>query len=161
MSRTIIIPNPESATAHTISCDSIDYSTFAEIDTKSANEVHLVDTTQGMETPMQIRYSISDVANIYSGTSIDPSVYAPIRRGKSLLAQMTLTAKVTDNADPSYMVLLPISMHCVIKVPQSDYLTTDHIENILKHLIDTLYDSTGTFKVGSLLRGALKPSNLG
>jgi hypothetical protein len=113
-----------------------------------------------METPRIVRYAAQDVANIYSGTDIDPSAYAPVRRGKSVVIQTSLNVKVTDENDPAFLVLLPVQIHTVIKVPITDYLSSNHLNEILRNHFGDIITKSNEDRLPRLLRGALKPSEL-
>jgi hypothetical protein len=136
-----------------------DYSDYAAI-TDTSNECRITDISQGLEVPRIVRYAAQDVANVYSGTDIDPSAFAPIRRGKSVVIQTSLNVKITDTTDPSFLVLLPVQIHTVVKLPVTDYLTSDNINTMLRdHFGDIVTGANGD-RLPRLLRGALKPSEL-
>jgi len=125
-------------------------------------EAILTNLTSPVVYPERIRYSVSDVANIYAGSSVEPSLYSPTKRGTSLLAQVSETWKVTDSGDASYEVALPVSAHLVIKVPNHELVTPAAIQTLLGRLISSLYDTGDltTARLTALLRGSLKPSDL-
>jgi hypothetical protein len=114
------------------------------------------------ENPVVVREALSNVANVYNGSDIDPSAYAPVRSGKSLLLQIQQNAVVTDSADPTYKVILPFTAHLVLKVPNSDLVNTDHIANLLDNLVALTYSTNGgSRRFSKLFKGALKPDDLG
>jgi hypothetical protein len=136
-----------------------DYSNYAII-SDTGNECRITDTSTGLEIPRIVRYAAQDVANVYSGTDIDPSAYAPIRRGKSVVIQTSLNVKVTDTTDPSFLVLLPVQIHTVVKLPVTDLLESAMINQMLREHIGDIVTSVNEDRIPKLLRGALKPSEL-
>lgn len=125
-------------------------------------EVVITNITSPTDRPESFRIGYSTVADVYKGTAIDPSVYAPSRKGISVLVQLTDTYSVSDSTDADYRVDLPISSHLVIKVPSSEYLTVAMIEAQVGRLISGMFEtgSETTSRLQALLRGSLKPSDL-
>lgn len=136
----------------------------ADFKTKSdePNEVILTNLTSPVVYPEKIRISVSDVANVYAGSAIEPSLYSPTKRGTSLLVQLTEVLKITDTAVPSMEMALPVSAHIVIKVPNHELVTPDVVETLIGRLISGLYEtgSTTDTRLTALLRGSLKPSDI-
>lgn len=126
-----------------------------------AGDLVITNITSPYDRPEKLRFSWSPVQNIYSGTGIDSSVYAPSKAGVSVLCQLTEVASVTDTTDADYRIDLPISAHLVIKVPASDSITADAVEGIVARLVSSLYEEgdSGVTRISQLLRGALKPTN--
>lgn len=125
-------------------------------------EVILTNLTSPVVYPEKMRISASDVANVYTGSSIEPSLYAPTKRGTSLLVQLTEIWKVTDTAVPEMEIALPVSAHIVIKVPNHELVTPAAVETLVGRLISGLYEtgSTTPTRLTALLRGSLKPSDI-
>lgn len=128
----------------------------------AGKEVVLTNITSPVDRPEKIRVGYTDVANIYAGTGVEPTVSAPTKRGVQILAQVTEVLSVTDNTDPDFRIDLPVSYHLVMKVPSSEYITPADIETGIGRLLSSLYDSgvTTTSRLAAILRGALVPSEL-
>lgn len=125
-------------------------------------EVVLANITSPVDRTEQIRIAFSNITNVYSGTSIEPSLAAPTKRGISLLCQVTDIISVTDDTDPDYRIDLPVSYHLVIKVPANENLTTTLIQEGLGRMISGVFDtgSTTLTRLAALIRGSLVPSDL-
>lgn len=125
-------------------------------------EVVLTNITSPVDRPEKIRIAYSDIANVYSGTTIEPSLTAPTKRGVSVLAQVTETLSITDDADPDYRIDLPVSYHMVIKVPASEHITASDIQTGLGRLLSSLFDTgvSTTSRLEAILRGSLVPTEL-
>jgi hypothetical protein len=128
----------------------------------TGKEVVLTNLTSPIDRPENIRLAYSDIANIYSGTGVDPSLSAPTKRGVSILSQVTDVISVTDDADADYRVDLPISAHIVLKVPASEYITANVVQTLIGRLLSSLFDTgvTSTSRLEAILRGSLVPSEL-
>lgn len=126
------------------------------------NEVIITNLTSPVVYPERLRFSVNDVANVYTGSSIEPSLFSPTKRGTSVLCQLTETWKVTDSEHPELEVALPISAHIVLKVPNNEMVTPAAIQTLLGRLISGLFEtgSTTDARLGALLRGSLKPSDI-
>lgn len=128
----------------------------------SKGTAELTNLTSPIDRPERVRWAETNVPNIYKGTDIDPSVFAPSTRGFSLLSQITETFSVTDDTDPMFRVDLPISAHLVIKAPASEFISAEDILLVVGRLISTLYDtgSTDPARLKALIRGSLVPTDV-
>lgn len=137
----------------------------ADFRIKSSNpgkEVVMTNITCPTDRPEKMRVAYSEITNIYSGTDVEPSLAAPSKKGVSVLVQDTEVISVSDTTDPSFRIDLPVSYHMVIKVPSSEYITSDVIQAGVGRLISALFDtgSTSGTRIDSLLRGSLAPADL-
>jgi len=128
----------------------------------NGKEVVLTNITSPIDRPENIRIAYTDVANIYNGTGIEPSVLAPTKRGVSILTQLTEVLSVVDDSDADFRVDLPLSCHLVIKAPSSEFITSEQIKTALGRLLSSLFDtgSTENSRLEAILRGSLVPSEL-
>lgn len=126
------------------------------------NELVLTNLTSPMDRPERFRVAFNEIANVYSGSGIDPTCYAPSKKGVSVLVQVTGIYSVTDTVDSSYRVDLPISAHIVLKVPANENITADMIQTMLGRVVSGAYEtgSETVSRIQSLLRGSLTPSDL-
>lgn len=128
----------------------------------SSKEAILTNLTSPVDRPERFRISVSDVTNVYAGSDIDPSVYAPSKRGVSVLVQCTETFSVTDSTAPAYRIDLPVSAHVVLKIPACEDITPAMVQTLFARLASGLYE-TGlitTTRYQSLLRGSLLPADV-
>jgi hypothetical protein len=128
----------------------------------SGKEFVLTNITSPIDRPENIRLAYTDIANIYNGTGIEPSVASPTKKGVSILAQVTDVISVTDSADVDYRIDLPLSAHVVLKVPASEHVTSAQVQEVLGRLLSTLFDtgSTSGSRLEGILRGSLVPTEL-
>lgn len=125
-------------------------------------EVILTNITSPVDRPENIRIGYTNIANIYSGTSVEPSVFAPTRKGVSILSQVTDILSVTDNTNADYRIDLPVSAHLVLKVPASEFITADVVQTLVGRLLSSLFDTgaTSTTRLDAILRGSLVPAGI-
>lgn len=128
----------------------------------AGKEVVLTNLTSPLDRPEKIRIAYTEIANIYSGSGVDPAVMAPSKKGVSLLVQLTNVMSVTDDTDPSYRIDQPFSLHLVLKFPSSEYLTGAVVQEQVGRLLSSCFDSgsLSTDRLEALLRGSLIPSDL-
>lgn len=140
----------------------LNFSQDFRIKTEKPGEVVLTNLTTPLDRPESIRIATSDIKDIYSSTNIDPSVYAPSKRGVSILAQLTDTLSVSDTTDPEFRVDLPVSAHLVIRVPANEYMSADKVQILVSRLVSSLYETgkDDTTRIDGLLRGALVPRDV-
>lgn len=126
------------------------------------NEVILTNITSPVDRPETIRVGWTNIANVYTGTGIEPSYVAPTKRGVSVLVQVTDIITVTDSVDADYRVDLPVSYHVVIKIPANENLTTTLIQEGLGRMVSGLFatGSTTLTRLESLIRGSLVPTDI-
>lgn len=132
---------------------------------KVAEEEHLTivsNLTTPVDQPETFRWQIQDIADIYKGSGVDPSVHATSKKGFSLVVQVNDILRVTDDQDPSFQTDLPVSAHLVLKAPKSQYLTEAALETVIGRCVAALFStgSTSTDRLKQLVRGAMTPSEM-
>lgn len=140
----------------------VNYKADFRVKTSVPNEAVLTNLTSPVDRPERFRVAFSEIANIYSGSGIDPTCYAPSKKGVSILVQLTDIYSVSETNDPSYRVDLPVSAHLVIKVPANENITAATIQTLVGRMVSGLYEtgSETTDRIASLVRGSLIPSDL-
>lgn len=125
-------------------------------------EVVLTNITSPIDREETVRLACTEIKNVYAQTSIDSSVYAPTKRGLSILAQVNDVLSVRDDQIPDYRVDLPVSAHLVIKVPSSEHISAREVEILVGRLLSSLYDTgaTSASRLEAILRGSLLPSDV-
>lgn len=129
---------------------------------KSDKKFQGANKTSPIDQLETVRVQASEIADVYKGTSIDPSVYAASRKGLSVVAQVNDILRVTDSVDTTYQVDLPISCHMVIKVPQNSMITADNVMAVVGRALACCFDSNQitSGRISNLLRGAMTPTGL-
>lgn len=133
-----------------------------KVKVQEPNEVITTNLTSPLGFPEKFRFGISEVSDVYKGVGIDPGLYAPSRKGVSILCQLTDVWTVTETTDAAYQVALPLSAHLVIKVPNNENITPSMIQAFVARMLSGLYEtgSTETKRLAAMLRGSLTPSDL-
>lgn len=132
---------------------------FATLD-KSEMRYLAANKTSPIDQQETIRVQATDIADVYKGTSIDPSAYAASRKGISIVAQVNDILRVTETTVATYQVDLPISCHIVVKVPLNANITADNVQTVIGRALALFYNSNDvtTGRIGGLLRGAMAPA---
>lgn len=125
-------------------------------------EIVLTNITCPVDRPEIIRVQYSDIGNIYSGSSIEPSVLAPTKHGARIYAGISDVVSVSDSVDPNYRIDLPLQCSLMIKAPSSEYITSALILEQIGRLLSSLFNTgvSDTSRLEAILRGSLKPSGL-
>lgn len=140
----------------------VNYGADFRVKSEEPNEVLLTNMTSPIGFPENFRIGISEVANVYKGSNIDPAFCPPSKKGLSLLVQLTEMWKVTDTTDPSYEVCLPVSAHIVIKVPNNEAILASDVNALIGRLISGAFEtgSENNDRLQAMLRGSLLPKDL-
>lgn len=127
----------------------------------TSSEVVLVNRLSPRDAKNKIRFSVTDVANVYTNSGIQANYQLPSRQGISLLAQATAICDVLDSSDAQFHAQLPLSAHLVLRAPKSGLLTTAQIMGIVQQLVGSLYPTDGTVNttagLDNLLNGLINP----
>ena len=129
---------------------------------RSNKEAVLANLTSPLGAVETIRFAVNDVSNVYSGTQIQPTLWATSKHGVSMLVQLNEIFSITDTADTSFRQDLPVSAHIVLKVPDSEFITGDVMKTIIGRLVDAMFDSgvVTSGRLAALARGSLLPSGV-
>lgn len=166
MAKTVAVGYTDTAISGVTSLDLarglVNYAADWRVKQDEPGEVVLTNLTSPISYPERFRIGASEVADVYKGSGIDPGLYAPTRRGISVLCQLTETWKLTDSTDATYEVALPITGHIVLKIPSNENITPAMVDTFLGRLVSGLYEtgSETTTRLASILRGSLIPSDL-
>lgn len=141
---------------------SVNYSLdFRKKETK-ANQAILLNLTSPLDRQETVRFATDRIANVYTGSGIPSSLYAPNRSGVSALVQVNDVLTSVDDTDGT-RVDLPVSAHIVLRVPIHAAVTGEVLTTLVKRLIGFLYEQSATTpdaRLNALIRGALLPTVL-
>jgi hypothetical protein len=149
-----------------VSLPALDYETDYAVVSEQSNNVVLTNVTTGVDQPETLRFAIQDVANVYSGTSIDPANFAPSRRGKKLLVSDHLTLRVPNGDGTS--TDFPVKMGLTFEFPTSVNLSDSAISDALHRVFAAAYDVSADtpasgvyaetlYRIKRLIRSSLNP----
>lgn len=138
----------------------VNFGTDYRVREDEPDHVVITNLTAPQGKPESYKFAYTDVADVYKGTDIEPALRTQTKRGVQCLVRLDETWRVTDESDPTYEVALPVSAHLVLKIPNSDMITSEQVQYLVGRLISGLYDtgSTELDRLTALLRGSLKPS---
>lgn len=138
----------------------LNYGTDFAVQSALPDRVDLVNLTSPLDQMETIRYQYRNIADIYKGTSIDPSVYAPSRAGRSVAAVLLDTVKVTDSSDAAFRLDFPVKVSISLTAPLSVEIDDATLNILFERAIALWFDSNGNNKLGTLIRGSLKPAEM-
>lgn len=108
----------------------------------------LQNVSNALDQPNTVRYSVTDVADVFKGTGVDP-IEGQRTVGKSVLVQVTETLKVTDSEGVLPTRYLPLSVHMVLKFPVDDQISGTILQAAIARLVGAI--DRGTFGVDDVL----------
>lgn len=94
-----------------------------------------VDNTAPVNRPSTLRLAVRDVSNIYAGTSIDPAVFLPSRKGRDIVVQVQEVHEVTDSANAALLQQYPIKGTLTINAPLDEAVTPAVLEHVVARLV--------------------------
>jgi hypothetical protein len=110
------------------------YVNFAVVGGVTNGEATLENTTVPLGYGESIRFASKNVNNVYSQANVDYALQAPTKKGRSILISLDEIWKVSDSADATYEVALPMHGHIVLRVPNNGTLTYDDVLCLLHAL---------------------------
>lgn len=124
-------------------------------------EAILQNVTSPLNLPESFRFAQQTVANVYTNTGVEKSMYDISTRGTRILVQLNETYTLTDSEDPSYLVALPISCHMVLTIPNNQSLTQADVDNVIQRMLAGYFDlSDSENRTPLMLRGSLVPQSM-
>lgn len=135
-------------------------SNFAVVE-ESVGKVIYTDLTAPTDRPSLITRASRPRANVYAGTSIDPTVFAPTKKGQDIMVEVREVWSVGDPDDTSYRVDLPVRAAISLTLPNHELVTGDQTYSLVKRALAMMLKEASTeivdtTDIDSLLRGVLK-----
>lgn len=138
--------------------NTINYAADFAKKTVDAGSVIITNLTSPLDRIETIRYAVSKVNNVYSGTGIESGFHSVVKSGVSVLIQdNTVLSETIDSTRVDY----PISAHIVLRIPLASIITSEILDQVMARLIGACYDQSGATpgpRLNKLIRGALLPS---
>jgi hypothetical protein len=150
----------KAATPLEVEVPQVDYVDDWTVETQNGSECVLTNVTSPVDQPYRTRFSIQRIANVYTGTDIDPVTYGPIKRGWSLLVGSQLTLRITNSTTGEY-VDYPVTVNTTVKWPVTSGIDADDIRTALNQNAGMFYDGgTTNARLNELLRRAFRPNGI-
>lgn len=152
-----------STTPLVLNVPNLSYAKDFAVTVEKAGETILTNITSPVDQPERIRHALEVVNNIYTGTGIDPSLFAVTKRGFSLVVGNDLIYRVSgaSTSGAPWAFDLPLHYHTVVKAASSPYLPTSVIyEGLLRHFGSFQNGDNSSAFLEQLIRGALTPSGM-
>lgn len=125
---------------------------------ESATEAIYKDGTSPMDQDSVFRVAQRERANIYSGTSIDQSVFLPSRKGVDTVVELVETWAVTDSDDPAFLLQFPVRSAWTFTVPRYAMIGGQNLLDLAgRNLAFALpQGAVNATRLEEILRGGLK-----
>lgn len=117
------------------------------------------DGTSPVDQPATVRIATRDNANVYAGTSIDPSAFLSSRKGRDVVIQVRDVARIDDSEDATYLRMFPISAGLTISAPIDANVTPAIVQDMIERIIAAAAAATATplsDGLSALLRGVTR-----
>lgn len=141
-----------------VSLPALNFGEDLEILSEQPGEIVYTNVTAPTDQPEVIRLARRQIANIYTGTSIDPSAYLPTRRGVHLLGEVRQTWVETDSVDSAYRRFMPLRVTIGISAPAYGNIASSDVMDLVHRAAASLYSRGDDTDAGMarLLRGVLR-----
>lgn len=126
---------------------------------EGVGKVIYTDLTSPQEQPSTLRIAQTSRANVYAGTSIDPSVYLANKRGTDTIVEVREIWADTESTDPSILGHAPVRCAITLTVPDSAIVTDEAVERLLARCVAAFYkqgEATPDAGITALLHGVVK-----
>lgn len=151
----------KSATPLEVQVPQIDYASDWTLLSQTADQVTLVNTTTPVDQQYTARFAIQNVANVYKGRpDIDPVMFGPIKRGKSLVLDTNLVLRFT-NDQTGETTDYPVRTYTVCQWPVTAGIEASDIRTSIMQNLGLFFDGSNTNdRIDELIRSALRPSEV-
>lgn len=163
MTKSIVKGYTPVASTKQITLDDLGYGTDWAVKGGVSNHGVFTNITTPVSFPETLRIAVKDVSNVYADTGIDPGLWAPTARGRSLVVSLRDTWREIDSEDATYEVALPMKAHLVLEVPnQNGTISASDINAFVTRLISALFTGgvSADSRITDILRGVIKPSGM-
>jgi len=140
----------------------LDWANEFAIESEVPGKVIYTDLTAPIDRPSRVTIAQRTRANVYQGTSIDPAMYLPSKRGLDTLVEVSGIAEVTDSELADYLKQFPYRAALTVTVPQTSLLSSSQMGGLVLRLIQSICTDNPSVADGwddgltLLLRGVLK-----
>lgn len=148
-------------TAKTLTMPAINFATDYSVQSESASEVILVNTTSSMDQPTTIRIATRDVPDVYKGQNISTALIGPARAGIEVLVESRFTHKVTESTTGEEYVG-PDKVGITLRFPKDGNLTGANMLSMVLRSIAAVFEQgdNSDIRLNGLIRGIKKPAVL-
>lgn len=163
MANTYSFSNNTTGTA--VSATIVDQKLSSNYAVKSATDraVVLTNTKANFDMPESLTFKVQDIANIYSGSEISPALFAPTKKGRSVVMQLKTSCKIAAaDAGTDKDIVVPINCWTVIQAPVQTGLSNTDLQAVANYAQSLAYNNATTAvfdgaRLGDAFRGAINP----
>lgn len=126
---------------------------------EGVGKVVYTDVSSPQDQPSTLRIAQQSKANVYAGTTIDPSVFLANRRGSDTIIEVREVWAETESTDASYLRLMPVRAAITLSLPTAATITYSDVSTLIGRAIAGLFaqaDATNEDGITGLLHGVVK-----
>lgn len=149
----------DGVTAVTFAVPPLNYDADFRLVEDEPGRVLMTDLTSPQDQPSTLRITQTSRANIYAGTSIDPSVFLASRRGLDTYLEVREIWSESDSEDSTYLRHVPVRFAISMTLPESAIVTPAAVERLAARAVAALFaqgDATIDDGVSALLHGVVR-----
>lgn len=132
---------------------------FQRIDGGAGSAWIATDVTSAREFPSTVRIAQQSRANVYAGTSIDPSCYLSTKRGTDTIVEVREVHSEVDSEDSTYLKAWPMRLAITLTAPDANQVDAASIQRMLARAVAALAvqgDDELTAGLNNLLHGVVR-----
>lgn len=148
-------------TALTLALPPLNFDADFQVIEEGPGKVVMTDVTSPRTQPSTIRIAQQSRPNVYAGTTIDPAVFLPIKKGTDTVIELREVWSETDTEDSSYLRLFPVRVAITATFPDADQITAAAVARSVARVVAALAaqgDDDLIAGIEALLRGVGKKS---
>jgi len=107
---------------------------YKEVD-EGPGRVLYTDISSPREQPATLRIAQTSRANVYAGSTIDPMVFLPNKKGTDTIVELRQIVAVTDTEDSTFLEMFPVRIAVTTTYPDTSYLTANALESLLLQVV--------------------------
>lgn len=131
------------------------------VPSSNQGEIVLKNVRYPLDEPMTIRVSISEIKDIYKGSTIDASAKIPARAGIAVFAEYRATGVMADSNDPSFRGLVPLVHSHRFVVPSAQGVDGTMILSEMARSMGMFFNASESGatadRINELVHGVLSP----
>jgi len=130
-----MVTSDPSGSAITHSFGTADFADCLRVLEQGPRKVIYTDITAPVDQPSTIRIAQTSRPNIYAGTSIDPSMFLPTRKGTDTIIEVREVWSIVDSVDTTYLGYAPVRAALTLTLPDGGGISAVDVLELLGRVI--------------------------
>lgn len=123
--------------------------------------VKCINSTAAVGNPEELKFANRKIANVFANSGINPAYFALSKEGKQDLYQINdiySIERIDDDGNIVSSEKLPVVARLTLEYPVNAEIDETQLNHAVTRLFGSLYDSTGTLRLGKVIRGQVNPN---